>query len=203
MILLIFIPINLFCFPQSYHAEKYQSALMKKKTGAMVVYTGEHHSFTIDIIADNIKPGDKPNFLVVDNKILQSSIIPFLTKLDFENLSGETQKKNLLGYMDYEMNHIKDQLKTKELNEKYEFIILNNKIFLYWTYDMPESYKTVINQCYLITICFDQMLVLNSPVDKGETLNDIKNFLSNTGKTLKLNDHPIDLEKLYNELNIK
>jgi len=201
--LLILVLTNLFCFTQNYNAEKFHSALMKKQTGAMVVYNGQHHSFTIEIFADSIKPSDKPNFLVVDNKILQASIIPFQTKLDFEKLSEETQKKNLLGYMDYEMNYIKNQLKTKELNEKYEFITLNNKMFLFWTYDMPKPSRTVINQCYLITICFDQMLILNSPVDKDKTLKDITNFLSNIGKTLKLNSHTIDLEKLYNELNIK
>ena len=68
---------------------------------------------------------------------------------------------------------------------------------------MPKSYKTIDQQCYLMTICFDQILVLNSPVGKGKKFTDIKELLTNVGNTLKLNDHTIDLEKLYNDLNKK
>lgn len=203
ILLIIFSLTNLMLYSQTtYKAEDFKSALMQTKSGAIIVYTGQQHSFTIDIVG-KITPSEKPNFVTVDNKILQSSIIPFETKLDFEKLSEEAQKKNLLGYMDYEMNYIKEQLKSKNLNEKYEFITLNNKIFLFWSYDMPKSYKAVDKQCYLVTICFDQMLILNCPVDNGKTFIDIKDMLTNIGKTLKLNNNTIDLEKLYNELNKK
>ena len=201
--LLLFCLTNLVSFSQTtYKAEEFQSALMQTKTGAIVVYTGQQHSFEIDIVG-KITPSEKPNFVTVDNKILQSSIIPFQTKLDFENLSEDAQKKYLSGYMDYEMNYIKEQLKSKNLNEKSEFIMLGNKVFLFWSYDMPKSYKTVDNQCYLVSICFDQMLILNCPVDKGKTFKEVKDLLTNIGKTLKLNNHTIDLEKLYNKLNPK
>jgi hypothetical protein len=203
MTLLILTLTSLLCFSQSYKAEGFKSALMQTKTGAMVVYTGETHSFTIEIIGNDIKPSDKPNFMTVDNKILQSSIIPFQTQLEFEKLSEEAQKKNLLSYMDYEMKYIKDQLKAKNLNENNEFISLNNELFLFWTYDMPKSYKTIDKQCYLVTICFDQMLILNSPVDSGKSFKEIKDFLLNIGNTIKLSDHSIDLNKLYEELNKK
>jgi hypothetical protein len=202
-ILLTFILSNSFCFSQNYQAEKFQAAMMQKKDGALIVYTGQKHSFTIDIIADSVKPSDQPNFLIADGKIIQSKIIPFKTKLDFDNLSEEAQKKNLLGYMDYEMDYIKEQLKSKKLNESNEFINLNNKIFLFWTYDMPKNYPTIAKQCYFVTICFDQILILNSPVDKVKTLEEVKGFLINIGKTLKQNDKIIDLNKLYYELKEK
>ena len=190
----------------TYKAESFKAALLQTKTGAMVVYNGEKHSFTVDIIGDTIKPTEHPNFVIVDNRILQSSILPFETKLDFENMDIDSQKKNLLGYMKYELDYDKEQLKSKNLNEKYEFVSLNNKIFLFWTFDMPKSNETVAQQCALVTICFDQILVLNMPVTKGkqirklETYDKIKEYLLSTGKTLKLNNHTLDLNKLYYEL---
>ena len=191
---------------ENYKAETFKAAQMQTKTGAMIVYNGEKHSFTIDIIGDTIKPTDHPNFIQVDNGILQASIIPFNTKLDFENMSTDSQKKNLLGYMKYELEYDKEQLNSKDLNEKYEFVTLNGKIFLFWTFDMPKSNETIAKQCTLVTICYDQMLVLNMPVTKGKqtgslgTYDKIKEYLFSTGKTLKLNDQSLDLNKLYYDL---
>lgn len=191
---------------ENYKAETFKAALMQTKTGAMIVYNGEKHSFTIDIIGDTIKPTDHPNFVQVDNGILLVSIIPFETRLDFENMSTDSQKKNLLGYMKYEFEYDKEQLNSKDLKEKHEFVSLNGRVFLYWTFDMPESNETVAKQCTLITICFDQIVALNMPVTKGKqsgspgTYDKIKEYLLSTGKTLKLNDHILDLNKLYYDL---
>jgi len=115
----------------NYKAESFKAALLQTKTGAMVAYNGEKHSFTIDIIGDTIKPTEHPNFVIVDNRILQSSIIPFQTKLDFKNMNEDSQKKNLLGYMKYELDYDKEQLNSKDLNEKYEFVTLNDSCFGY------------------------------------------------------------------------
>lgn len=190
----------------NYQAESFEAALLQTKTGAMVVYNGEKHSFTVDIIGDTVKPSEHPNFVIVDNRILQSTILPFATKLDFENMDTDSQKKNLLDYMKYELDYDKEQLQSKDLNEKYEFVTLNNKLFLFWSFDMPKSNETVDKQCTLVTICFDQMLVLNIPLTKGkqkrksETCDKIKEYLLSTGKTLKLNNYTLDLNKLYDEL---
>ena len=186
----------------SYKAEDFKSALMQTKEGAMIVYTGQQHSFTINING-KVTPSDQPNFVNVDGNILQSSIIPFQTQLDFDNLSIEVQKKNLQTYMDYEIKYIKEQLKVGDLHEKSEFITLNKKVFLLRSYDMPSSFKSVDKQCYLVTICFDQMLVLNGPVPKGTKFQTVKSLLTDVGSTLKLNNTTIDLEQLYNQLNGK
>ena len=99
--LLIIFLTNAISYSQStYKAEEFQSALMETKTGAMVVYTGQKHSFTIDVNGE-VSPTEDPNFINVGNKILQSLIIPFPSKIDFENLSEKAIKENLLGYMDY------------------------------------------------------------------------------------------------------
>jgi hypothetical protein len=202
-----FFTLFLFCFihfgsfaQSAYKAEEFQAALMETKTGAMVVYSGKQQSFTLNFNG-KVTPGEEPNFVTVDNKILQSAIIPFQAKLDFKNLDQETQKKYLLGHMNFELDYIKETLNTDVLNEKHEFIPINNKLFIFWSYDMPKANESIAMQCYLVTICFDQMLILNSPVEKGKSQKEIKDFLTTTAKTLKLNNQPIDLDKLYKELN--
>jgi hypothetical protein len=205
--LLLFCLTNLFSFSQTeYKAEEFQAALMATKKGAMVIYNGQKHSFSIDIVGDSVKPSEQPNFIIVDNKILQASIIPFQSKLDFEKLSEDDQKQNLLAHKVYEMNYIKTELKQSVAMEKYEFFTFNNKVFLFWYYDVKGN-EQIDKQCYLTAICFDQMLILNCPVTKGKqsfynaTFKDIKELLTNIGKTFKQNNHTIDLEKLYNDLN--
>ena len=57
-----------------------------------------------------------------------------------------------------------------------------------------------------LSICFDQMLVVNMPVTKGKQINNlgtydkIKDYLFSTGKTLKCNNFTLDLNKLYYDL---
>ena len=175
---------------------------MEAKYGAMLVYNGQINSFTLKFQAKSFKPADKPDFIIVDNFIIQSSIVPFTQKLDFNNLDIETQRKLLSGWKGYEKNWIEGQLKTN-LKDKEEFIEISKRLFLYWVTDMPESRDpaSVDNQVYLVTICFDQMLILNGPVEKGKTENLVKNKLVTIANTLELYpNQKQDIEKLYHEL---
>lgn len=185
-----------------YEAEMFKAALMERKTGAYVVYTGDKHSFMLTI-EEKITPSKQANVVKIGNKLLQCTIIPFSTKLRFDSLSDEERMNNLVGYMKYEMDYIKEQLKSKNLNEQYELATLNGRVFLFWYYDMPKTCKTIEKQCYLATICFDQILILNCPVEKSPLLNDAKLFMVNIARTLKLNNYPVDLDKLYKEINAK
>lgn len=197
---ILFLAFSFIAFTQvPYKAEEFESALLQSKTGAFLVFNGEKHSFTIDLLG-KITPNEKPNFLSINDNILQTLIIPFETKLDFENLTEIEQKENLIAYHNYELDYVKEQLNVKKLNEKYEFVKLNGKVFLKWTYDMPKSFNSVDKQSYLITICFDQILILNAPIINGKKLNEIQELLLKIGKTLKLINQPLDLEKLYNDL---
>jgi hypothetical protein len=193
---------GLICFSQNeYKPEDFHAALLQTKTGAMIVYTGDKHSFTLDIVSKNIKPSEEPNFVIVDNTVLQSIIIPFPQKFDFENMNIETQKQNLLGYMNYELDYIKNELKEKIDNEKYEWVELNNKLFLLWFYDMPKN-KNIEKQVYLTTVCFDHILNLNTPLERERNdFNFAKDFLIKISQTIKLYDKSINLDELYKELN--
>ena len=185
---------------EKYTAEKFQAALMERKVGAYVVYTGDKHSFMLTI-DEKITPSNQPNMVKIGNNLLQCSITPFTSRLNVDSLSVEIQMSNLEAYMKYEMDYIKEQLKSKKLNEQYELATFNNRLFIFWYYDMPKPYKSIDKQCYLATICFDQILVLNCPVQRGQQQDEIKLLMVNIARTLKLNNHPIDLDKLYKEIN--
>ncbi|MDD2983673.1 MAG: hypothetical protein PHQ74_09815 [Crocinitomicaceae bacterium] len=195
-----------FSFAQeAFEAEKFKAALFRTKTGAKLVYNGEMHSFTLQL-EGKIEPTEAANFLTLNNNILQIMHVPFMSKQDFENMSIESQKKNLLGHMRYELDYFKEILKTKNLKETAEFVTINDKLFLYWTYQMPKmknksDQKSVEKQAYWTTVCFDQILIINRPLQKVKETEDAKEEIIKIAKTLVLNDFPIDLENLYNELN--
>lgn len=185
-----------------YKAEEFEAALLEAKYGAMLVYNGQTNSFSLRFESKSVEPTDEPNFIRVDHILMQSSITPFTQKLDFKNLDYETQKKLLTGWKAYEKKWVEEQLKIK-LTEKTDFIDISNKPFLYWAYDMPKSKNkdSVDKQVYLVTICFDQLLILNGPVEKEKKEETIKEKLVTIAKTLTLYPNQTqDIEKLYREL---
>jgi hypothetical protein len=185
-----------------YQAEEFQAALLEAKYGALLVYNGQTNSFSLKFESKSFEPTDQPNFIRVDNVLMQSSLTPFTQKLDFNKLDKQTQEKFLMGWKSYEQGWVEEQLKIK-LTEKKEFIEIASKPFLYWTYDMPRSKdsNSVDKQIYLVTICFDQLLILNGPVEKGKKEDIIRDKLLMIAKTLTLYPNQTqDIEKLYNEL---
>ncbi|HMV08219.1 MAG TPA: hypothetical protein PK325_04780 [Cyclobacteriaceae bacterium] len=191
-----------FCSHGQYKAEEFQAVLLEAKYGALLLYNGTTNSFSIRFESNSVKPTDKPNFILVDNVLMQSLITPFRQKLDFNNLDNATQKRYLTGWKAYEKKWVEDQLKIA-LKEEEEFIEISDRVFLYWTFGMPKSKDSgsVDSQVYLVTICFDQLLILNGPVEKGKQAETLKEKFVTIAKTLTLSPNQIqDIEKLYNEL---
>ena len=185
-----------------YKAEEFEAALLQAKYGALLMYNGQTNSFSIRFESKSVEPTEKANFLKVDNILIQSSITPFTQELDFGNLDINTQQRYLRGWKAYEKKWVEEQLKIK-LTEKEEFVDISDKSFLYWTYDMPKSKNkdSVDKQVYLVTICFDQLLILNGPVEKGKKEETVRDKLLTIAKTLTLYPNQTqDLKKLYNEL---
>lgn len=83
------------------------------------------------------------------------------------------------------MQSIKSSLGLSELNEKLQFVTLEGKLNLFWVFDMPKQYKDIRQQCYLVTVCFDHVLVFNCPVTVRETMLRKRAYLLNIAKSLK------------------
>lgn len=193
--------LSTFCaLGQNYKAEAFQASLLQTKYGAMLVYNGQRNSFSLKFVSKSFETTERPNLMKVDNLIMQSSITPFTQKLDFENLDENTQNKLLTGWKKYEKSWVEEQLKTK-VNEKEEIIKIGNRSFLCWTYDMPKDNKTIDKQVYLVCICFDQMLILSGPVEKGKSEFVLRDKFIEIAKTLEVSPNRLqDVNKLYNDL---
>jgi hypothetical protein len=200
--------LNITAFSQStkyYPAEEFESALILKKIGGVVVYNGPKHSFTFNINGDSIRPDSKPYLITTNKRILKPSTMQFQRKFNFDSLDEAFLRENMVGVM----NHLKiQQHNSKDLSKNYEFIVINGQTFMFWECEMPAGNKSIDKQYYMETICFDQVLILNIPVMKGDKRsssadNNIRDFLTAIAKSLKLNDYPIDIEKLSKELKGK
>ena len=109
--------------------------------------------------------------------------------------------------MQYELEYAKNELKVDYTDLKFDWITINNKIYLLWYYDMPVGKKikkgTVLKQINLSTLCFEHALNLNTPFEQQDSLETDKNFLLKVARTLKQNDFEINFDALYNELQKK
>ena len=187
---------------EKYKAEEFEAALLQAKYGALLVYNGQTNSFTLRFESTAVEPTEQPNFLRVDGLLLQSSITPFTVKLNFQSMDEEAMKQYLLAWKAYEKKWVEEQLK-QEVTEKHEFIQISNRPFLYWMYDMPKKHRegNVEKQVFVVTICFDQMLILNGPVVAGEKESNLRDKLLAIAKTVTLYPNQTqDVQKLYNEL---
>ncbi|MGI4873507.1 MAG: hypothetical protein ACRYFX_20315 [Janthinobacterium lividum] len=181
--------------------EQFKAALLQTKTGALLVYTSDAHAFTIDIVGKVVPSTEHPNFLTVNGQVLQAAIIGYGSNGDVSDLPEETQKKFLISYQQHESTYFKKELNIPVTNEKMAFVRYGNHLFLSWEYKCPRRDKhQVQQQLYLVTICFNQALVLNCPITKPTEVAQAQVLLAAIGSTLTVKDEPIDLTKLYEEL---
>ena len=202
-LLTIFLLSTIICSGQNENTvEQFKPAVLKLMSGAKIVFNGTTHAFTIDVISDSIKPPERPNFLLVNNNVFQYLTLAADKRVNFDSLSIERKKANLTNYMNYELDYFKNELKIKISNLNFEWLELNKRLFLFWFFDMPKNNKTIEKQVYLTTICYDNIVGLNMVMTrKGNSFNYYKNLLIGTGKTLQTFNEPINLDKLYKELN--
>jgi len=201
LVTILFLPLTKL-FAQS-TSESFKSALLEMKGGAEVVYSSDNHSFTLDLISNKIKPLEQPGYVNIDNNVLQFVLIP--NSKAKEDADTAVEKSELSGYAKYELDYVKNEVKLDYQNLHYEWLTINNKVFLLWYYDMPEkmaSKKNAIQmQMNLSTVCFNNILNLNTPVEKEHKFEDSKALLVKVAQTLKQNDFKIDFNELYKKLH--
>jgi hypothetical protein len=185
--------------------ENFKSALMEKKGGAVVVYSSDKHSFTLNLISNNIKPQNKSGLVIIDNHVLQFILIPNET-INADSVSEAYQKIALLGYMNYELDYAKNDLKIAYTNLVTDWVVINNKLLLSWRYDMPaemikKDENSTRKQINLSTICFGNVLNLNTPFEKNDTLDYDKALLAKVAKTYTPNNFAIDFDEFYKKLH--
>lgn len=178
-----------------------QSTSQEDKIGAMktpkgtLIYDNSKDPYTIDLIGE-VKLDNYP-FIDVNNKNFQFLI----------NNSEDKKlpiKELLKLYMDWEVNFINELLPTK-VEPKSEFLISDNEALNFWYYknpiltDAPKDitpYKMTFfldwkKGNYLYKIVFPSF---DDDIEKG------KDFLIEMRKKIRYYTKPIDLEKLYENI---
>jgi hypothetical protein len=179
--------------------ERFDLHFQESAHGHKWVYNGIGHLFSIEIVGDSVESVQYPNYISVKNQIVQSSAIPLPeSNLDLNKLTIAQQKEALTGYVDYEIDYFKNELKLTVQNLKKEWVTVNGKLWLLWYFDAPKqkAQKAVANparqQIYVSTICFNQVLDLNTPIMKGNSFANAKALLKKLMATLRLSNTPID-----------
>lgn len=175
--------------------EAFEFSFVSKKNGGQFLYNGKQHSFTIDITSDSIQTTEYPNYIIVGKQVVQTSLIPLPeTTLDLVRLTTDQQKEALNGYVDYEMDYFKNELKLSCQNLKKEWTTFSSKIWLVWSFDVNAqslgenvAYPTK-SQIYASTICFNQVLDLNVTLFEKDNFAKSKELINKLMSTLKLSD---------------
>ncbi|MBV9988295.1 MAG: hypothetical protein JO301_11480 [Chitinophagaceae bacterium] len=172
--------------------EEFNVTLAKTANGAQWIFKGKAHSFSVDIIAKKIVPTESANYLTADNRVLQASVIPMpKSNWNLSKLSPAQQKEALSRYVDYELDYFKNDLHInyKDLNK--EWIMVGPKLWLVWTFNSsdfisPEPVKDKPKfQIYASTICYNQVLDLNTPVMSDQSLDESKKIISRLMASLR------------------
>jgi len=183
-------------------ADEFHMGLFKTDKGARLIYTSDIKSMEMEFISDNIEPSENPDAMTIDYVPFHTELIPAQQNFNFDSLPTEKQKEGLTRFMNNEIVRL-----SKNLNQDFEppvieWMTLNNKLFLFWSIKSTDTKSEYEKQLFLTTVCFKQVLNLNTSVIRmGGNFENAKALLVKTLKTLKLNNFGIDLKKLYEELN--
>lgn len=180
--------------------ETFEAALLQMKTGALLVFNGSQHAFSVQFTGQ-VTPSERPGFLSLNGQLMQAATVGYGSNGDVSDLPEDTQKKFLIGYQQHESAYVRHELKVPVAHEKTAFVRYGNHLFLSWEYDTPFRNKNKVQrQLYLVAICFNQALVLNCPLAKLTDAAPAQALLAAVASTLTLRDAPVDLTKLYKEL---
>lgn len=184
--------------------EVFKSTFITIKDGGSIIFNGQHHAFSIDIPGKKVTEekveaaSGNQNYIHSDGVIVQTSWIPLPQpipeNMHLSNLSIEEQKETLTGYVNYELEYLENDLKTKPLNITKEWITVGTRLFLVWSFNFklekpgPSVEKQAVKQIYFSTICFNQVLDLNMPVFEATKFGPYKEMLKKISGTLKTYD---------------
>ncbi len=180
--------------------EDVHATLLQGKHRSVLAYTGETHSFTLDVPYKSTKVSDVPGFITIDKQIVQATLLPADRSYD-RKLSGPSpEKETLLKYMNYELNYYKKKLKQNYSHLETEWMTLQGRTFLVWYFNMPENYKLVSRQVYVSTLFYDQVVDLNAPVFKSDDWGKARSILVRLAGSMKTFDKRLDLQGLQKKL---
>jgi len=174
--------------------------LVPGKKRSLIAYTGQDHSFTMEVNASTAKVSDLPGFITIEGQIVQSTLVA-PRSADQHTQTTAREKEVLTQYMNYELGYYKKKLHQNYTGLQTEWLTIKDRLFLVWYFDMPKDYKLVTTQLYFSTMFNGQVLDLNAPVFKTGQFAHARAVLNRLANTLKTYNKPVDLAVLKKQIN--
>lgn len=173
--------------------EKFTLTFTPTKKSGEWVFKGKTHSFSVTVFSNKIEPSESPSYITADNIVIQVMTLPLpQSTLDLTQLTIPQQKETLEGYLNYELDYFKNEVKINYKKLTKGWITINSKLWLLWTFDSSDfnTSEPTVNkpqfQIYASTICFNQILDVNTPVMKDQVLSKSTEIIKKLMSTLKL-----------------
>jgi hypothetical protein len=184
----------MYSFSQSnLYDEEFKLTFTPTQKSGEWIFKGKDHSFSVTISSNKIEPSESPSYITADNTVIQVMSLPLpKSTLDLTKLSIELQKETLEGYANYELDYFKNEVKINYKKLTKEWITINSKLWLLWTFDSSDftSSEPLVNkpkfQIYASTICFNQILDINTVVMKDQVLSESIELIKKLMSLLKL-----------------
>ena len=133
--------------------------------------------------------------MIVNKQIVQTTCKPLNdSDADHTSLTVEQQKELIGKYVDREMDYINHELNMYSRNLKKEWVTMKSKLWLIWSFDIenlkadePASLR-LKKQIYASTICFNQLVDLNTPILQNTDPSDARKLLTHIMPGLKLDN---------------
>ena len=190
------------------HTQEFTKALLKTKTGALIVYNSQTRGFSVQVKADSIRSLDQSDFMELDGVLFQATLIPIPIEQPIDTLDLEQQRAVLKGYLTSELKYFREEEHIAYVNVQSIYVSLGGHLFLRWSFEVAPggSIKGVKQyargQVYYSAVVFNQVLDLNTPLlRRADTFAGCNALLQKVARSLFLSRVPIDLDRKYAELN--
>lgn len=177
----------------SLYDEKFTLTFTSTEKSGKWLFKGRNHSFSVTTFANKFQPSESPSYVTADNTVLQVMSLPLpKSTLDLTKLTIAQQKETLEGYVNYELDYFKNEVKINYKKLTKEWVTINSKLWLLWTFDSSDfnTSEPVANkpkfQIYASTICFNQILDVNTPVMKDQVLSKSTELIKKNNVNVKV-----------------
>lgn len=161
-----------------------QSIVKCDDTTSFWLITDNSINYSIKLYGDVAK-SNMPDLINIENRILQYII---LDKIHFIDPKQESDENSILSnYVAGETKYLLDKFPKPFEVEMQLSTLPSGKPFLLWWYKLPEDgSEEVIAQVFINVIMGDIIFGLGSPQFIDDDIESIKDFLTNTMKTLSV-----------------
>ncbi|OCX50972.1 hypothetical protein BEL04_19835 [Mucilaginibacter sp. PPCGB 2223] len=172
------------------------------KTGATCTFIDKGKAFSLHINGKVVKNAKMANphtdanqhFINADDITIQLSIVPLPGSIpssyNLNKLTFEQQKDILSGYIYYEMDYFKNELKVQYSDYKQMWVDNGIKPYLLWAFNQKpvnNAGNAVNGQIYGAMVCYNQVLVINIPLfKKAGDMDKAEKLINDIASTLRL-----------------